>query len=262
MSLFTYQGLEYLDSNPAAEQTALVLHWGGASARVGLPFAHLLPDWRIIGPSLRGHGRNPPPTASAETCGHDVLDLLDHLGDAHIARLYAYSLGGYVATRLFGQLDIAQAALLAGGVVPLAVAMPDVFDDPATEQPETAAWLAEQRARLDMPGKRPDDAETEWAMMYAAYEDIFDLSRPRLTFRLSPEAMRPALASVWREDYFARPVATPKRLLFWNGNDPVACRPYVEQFTCHPGCHAIALDFDPFDVRLGVVARVISLLDT
>ncbi|HEV2459669.1 MAG TPA: hypothetical protein VGS80_15035 [Ktedonobacterales bacterium] len=167
----------------------------------------------------------------------------------------------YVATQLFGQLEIAQAALLAGGVVPLAVALPDVFDEPATEQPETEAWLAEQRAQLDIPSKRPDDAETEWAMMYAAYEDIFDLSQPCLTFRLGPEAMRPALTSVWQDDYFAQPAPTPKRLLFWNGNDPVACRPYIEQFTRHPGCHAITLDFDPFDVRLDVVARVISLLD-
>jgi pimeloyl-ACP methyl ester carboxylesterase len=261
MPFFTYQGLEYLDSNPTAGQTMLVLHWGGASARVGLPFAHLLPDWRIIAPSLRGHGRNPPPTASAQICARDVLDVLAHLSVTQVARLYAYSLGGYIATRLFGQLDVAQGALLAGGVVPLGVALPNVFDESATEQPETASWLAEQRAQLDASGKRPSDAETEWAMMYAAYEDIFDLSRPRLTFRLSPEAMRPTLTSVWHDDYFARPAPTPTRLLFWNGNHPVACRPYVEQFTRHPGCHEITLDFDPFDVRLDVVARAISLLD-
>ncbi|GEM_PF-3802120 len=84
MELASYHGLEYLDANPTAEQVTLVLHRGGSSGRVGLPFAQLLPDWRMIAPSLRGHGRNPLPTASADVCGQDVRARLDHLGVAQL----------------------------------------------------------------------------------------------------------------------------------------------------------------------------------
>lgn len=256
----TYGGLEYLEVNPSAERVALVLHWGAASGRVGLPFAELLPGWRVIAPSLRGHGRNPQPAVPVDISGEDVAELLAHLGVARLDRLYAYSLGAYVATRLFGRVKIAQSVLFAGGVVPLGVAIPDVFDAPASEPDETAAWLAAERAKLPTAGRAAGAVEREWEMMSAIYEDIFDLSQPRLTFRLTPETLRPAIESVWHDDYFAAPAALPERLLFWNGNDPDACRPYTEQFARHPGCHEITLDFDPFDVRWETVRKVIALL--
>ncbi len=258
----THNGLEYLEVHPSAERVALVLHWGGASGRVGLPFAELLPDWRVIAPSLRGHGRNPLPTAPVDVCGEDVADLLAHLGIAHLDRVYAYSLGAYAATRLFGHVEVDQAVLLAGGVVPLGVAIPDVFDAPTSQADETQAWLAQERAKLATPGRAADDIAREWEMMRAIYQDIFDLSQPRLTFRLAPEVMRPAIESVWQDDYFAAPVALPRRLLFWNGNDPGACRPYIERFARHEGCSEITLDFDPFDVRWETIRRVIALLET
>lgn len=265
MMLATHNGMEYLDTNPTAKRVALLLHWGGASARVAVPFAHLLPDWRVIAPSLRGHGRNPLPTASADVCGQDVLDLLHHLGIKRLDRLYAYSVGGYVATRLFGHVGIARGVLLAGGVVPFGVALPAVFDEPETAQPETVAWLAEQRASLaslESADEAPYDHETEWATMLAAYEDILDCSQPHLTFRLSTEDMRPAIMSIWEDDYFARAEApTPHQLLFWNANDPTACQPYIERFERHPGCREVTLDADPFDVRWSIVRRVIALLD-
>ncbi len=270
MSLPTYEGLEYLDANPGAERVALVLHWGGASARVGLPFAHLLPGWRVLAPSLRGHGRNPRPTAPADVCGADVCALLRHLGITRIDRLYAYSLGGYVATRLFGAVEIARGALLAGGVVPFRVAVPDALpaenetaEAEATGEavPETAAWLAGEHDRLETLGRPAEEVEREWAMVRAVIEDILDLSAPRLTFRLGTAAMRPALESIWNDDYFAAPnVALPERLLFWNGNDPVKCRPYIERFSRHPSCREVTLDVDPFDASWAVVARVIALL--
>jgi hypothetical protein len=76
-----YGGLEYLEVNPEAERVALVLHWGGASGRVGLPFAALLPGWRVIAPSLRGHGRKPLPAVPVDVSGQDVAKLLAHLGN-------------------------------------------------------------------------------------------------------------------------------------------------------------------------------------
>jgi pimeloyl-ACP methyl ester carboxylesterase len=249
--------------NPEAERVALVLHWGGASGRVGLPFAELLPGWRVIAPSLRGHGRKPLPAVPADVSGQDVAKLLAHLGIARLDRLYAYSLGAYVATRLFSWVEIAQAVLLAGGIVPLGVAIPDVFDASAAEPDETSAsaWLTAERAKLATVDRVVGDIGREWEMMSDIYEDIFDLSQLRLTFRLPPQMMRPAIESVWHDNYFAAPIALPERLLFWNGNDPDACRPYIEQFTRHPGCREITLDFDPFDVRWEIVRRVIALLE-
>jgi pimeloyl-ACP methyl ester carboxylesterase len=262
MQLAVYKQLEYLDANPTAARVILVLHWGGASAQVGVPFAYLLSGWRVIAPSLRGHGRNPLPTASADLCGQDVLDLLDHLGITRVDRLYAYSVGGYVATRLFGQIPVVRGVLLAGGVVPFGIAMPEVFAEPETDQEETAPWLADQRASLTAADGPPQDLETEWATMLAAYEDIFDCSRPTLTHRLTPQVLRPLIESIWDDDYFARARAPiPSQLLFWNGNDPVACRPYIERFERHPGCQEVTLDMDPFDVRWSTVRPVIALLD-
>ncbi len=271
--LTIFDGLEYLDANPAGERHALVLHWGGASARLGLPFAHLLPAWRIVAPSLRGHGRNPPPTASADLCGQDVLRLLRHLGITHFDRLYAYSLGAYVATRLFADVEIADAVLIGGGVVPFGVAMPDVFAPEAGEAPETRPWLAAYRAELDAPGRAPEEVAGEWEMVYAVLEDCLDLAQPRLTLRLGAEAMRPAIESIWHDDYFAAPAeggmsavspqppALPQRLQFVNTNDPVTCWPYIARFSQHPGCAEAMLDVDPFDPRWSVVARVIGLLE-
>ena len=263
-SSVSFEGLEYLDANPTAERVALVLHWGGASARLGLPFAHLLPAWRVVAPSLRGHGRNPPPTVAVDVSSQDVLALLRHLGLTHVDRLYAYSVGAYVATRLFAAIPITAAALIGGGVVPFGVAVPDALDPPvadAEEGPETGPWLAGRRAALETPGRASAEVETEWAMVSAMLADILDLTQPRLTFRLGAEAMRPVVESIWRDDYFAAPaVALPQRLRFWNANDPVACRAYIERFERHPGCAEVALDIDPWDARWSVVARVIALL--
>jgi pimeloyl-ACP methyl ester carboxylesterase len=236
-------------------------HWGGASARLGLPFAHLLPAWRVIAPSLRGHGRNPPPVAAANRCGQDVLRLLRHLGVRHIDRLYAYSLGAYVATRLFVGVEIANAVLVGGGVVPFGVAMPDAFAPPSAESPETEPWLGAVRAAVEVLGRASEEVAREWAMVYAILDDILDLSQPRLTFRLDTEAMRPAIESIWHNDYFAAPPALPHCLRFVNTNDPLACHPYVERFTQHPGCAEVALDEDPFDPRWSVVRRVIEVLE-
>jgi hypothetical protein len=102
---------------------------------------------------------------------------------------------------------------------------------------------------------------TIWAAVFAVYEDVFDLSRPYLTLRVTTEDMRPAIRSVWEDDYFAQVNApTPRQLLFWNGNDPTACNPYIEQFERHLGCREVALDVDPFDVRWSTVPRVMALL--
>ena len=238
-----------------------MLHWGGASARLGLPFAHLLPGWRVLAPSLRGHGRSPPPVAAADVCGQDVLRLLRHLGVTRLDRLYAYSLGAYVATRLFARVEIAGGVLLGGGVVPFSVAMPDALASEPGDWPETDPWLAAYRAKLETPGRAPEEVTREWAMVAAVLGDILDLRQPRLTLRLDAEAMRPAIESIWHDDYFAPPAALPGRLLFVNTNDPVACRPYIERFEQHPGCAEVALDVDPFDPRWSVVGQVIALLE-
>jgi pimeloyl-ACP methyl ester carboxylesterase len=263
--LKSYHDLEYLDTAAATGSpdapVALILHWGGASGRIGLPFARLLPGWRIVAPSLRGHGQNRFPTASVEVCAHDVLDLLRQLDLERIDRLYAYSLGAYVATRLFDNVEIGEAVLLAGGVVPFGVAWPTLFDEADPEQPETLVWLREQRASLELPGRGAADIQEEWEMVLIVLADILDLSQQRLTLRVSKEELRPALASIWCDDYFATPGRLPQRLLFWNGNDPVVCQPYIEQFMRHLCCREAILTSDPFDVRLSHVAQVIALLD-
>ena len=254
--------VEYLDANPDAPRIALVMHWGGASGRLGLPFAHLLPDWRIIAPSLRGHGHTTLPVADVETCAADVLALLDHLGVRHIDRLYAYSLGAYTATRLFGSVEIAEGVLISGGVVPFGVCFPHLFDEPELERPETQAWLDEQRASITSPARSAEDIEAEWRMMLAVLDDIVDLTQPRLTPCLHAAALRPAIESIWSDDYFAAPKALPSRLFFVNTNDPAACCPYVERFTSLPGCREATLPVDPFDVCWETVRQVIALLST
>ncbi len=260
-TLGRFGDIEYLDANQHAQRVALVMHWGGASGRLGLPFAHLLPDWRIIAPSLRGHGHTTLPAADVETCAADVLALLAHLGVRHIDRLYAYSLGAYTATRLFGNVEIADGALISGGVVPFGICFPNVFEEPEPEQPETQAWLDEQRASIDTSARSPEDIEAEWRMMLSMLDDIADLTQPRLTFRHGVDALRPTIESIWNDDYFAAPKPLPSRLLFVNTNDPDACRPYVERFTSLPGCREATLPVDPFDLRWDTVRQVIALLE-
>lgn len=114
--------------------------------------------------------------------------LLDHLGVTRLDRLYAYSVGGYVATRVFGHLPIVRAALFAGGVVPIKIALPDMYQESTEEQPETVRWLTEEHANLATPGRAPDEIEREWAMTLTVYEDIFDLTQPRLTSRRRADA--------------------------------------------------------------------------
>ena len=259
--LSTFDGLEYLDTDPLGERVALVVHWGGGSARLGLPFAHLLPGWRVLAPSLRGHGRNPLPVVAADVCGQDVQRLLRYLGVTRLDRLYAYSLGAYVATRLFARVQIAQGVLLGGGVVPFSVAMPDVLAPEPDEAPETGPWLAAYRAQLETPGRAPEEVAREWAMVAAVLGDILDLRQSRLTLRLDAEAMRPAIESIWYDDYFAAPTTLPDRLFCVNTNDPFACRPYLDRFEQHPGCAEVALAVDPFDPRWSVVGQVIALLE-
>lgn len=261
-TLSRHGGIEYLDANSDAPHIALVLHWGGASGRLGLPFAHLLQDWRIIAPSLRGHGHTSLSAAGVETCATDVLALLEHLGVRNIDRLYAYSLGAYTATHLFGNVEIAQGVLISGGVVPFGVCFPRLFDDPEPDQPETQSWLDEQRANIESPGRTPEDIADEWRMTLAVLDDIVDLTQPRLTPRLSAAALRPAIESIWNADYFATPRLLPSRLLFVNTNDADTCRPYVERFTSLPGCREATLPVDPFDVRWDPVRQVIALLST
>lgn len=261
MDLDTFDGLEYLDANSASPHIALVLHWGGASGRLGLPFARLLPEWRVIAPSLRGHGHNPPPTASADTCAEDVARLLDHLNIHSIERMYAYSFGAYVSTRLFGSVAFDQVALISGGVVPFGTLFPDIFTTAEESGVETARWLAEQRELIERPGRDRSDIEAEWEMMSAIYEDILDLSQPRLTLRLDVEAMRPALTSILRDTPFDSANRLPARTVFCNTNDPDRSRPYVERFLRCRGCELATLSVDPFDVRWDVVRKVIHLLE-
>lgn len=262
METFTHFGdIEYLDANLDASRVALVMHWGGASGRLGLPFAHLLPGWRIIAPSLRGHGHTTLPAADVETCAADVLVLLDHLGVCHIDRLYAYSLGAYTATHLFGKVEIAEGVLISGGVVPFGVCFPHVFEEQEPEQPETQAWLDEQRTSIESSARSPEDIEAEWRMMLLILDDIADLTQPRLTFRHSVDALRPTIESIWNADYFAAPKTLPSRLLFVNTNGPDACHPYVERFASLPGCREATMPVDPFDVRSDTVWQVIALLE-
>lgn len=66
----------------------------------------------MVAPSLRGG-----------PYGQDVAELLEHLGIAQVERLYAYSVGASVATRLFGRIGIERGVLLAGGVAPFGTAL-------------------------------------------------------------------------------------------------------------------------------------------
>lgn len=261
MKRHMYDGLEYYESNSKARDIALVLHWGGASGRLGLPFAHLLPGWRVIAPSLPGHGRTRRPVVPIDTCAADVLALLARLSIAHIQRVYAYSLGAYAAIRLFDAITIDRCVLLAGGVVPPGIALPHIFEESADDAPETATWLADQRASIQSPGRSADETEREWRMILDVLDDIVDLSASHMIPRRSAESLRPAIESVWDDDSFAAPHRLPDQTLFWNGNDPVACAPYIERFARLPGCREVQFEGDPFDVRWDTVRRVIALLE-
>lgn len=261
MKRHVYDGLEYYESNAKARDIALVLHWGGASGRLGLPFAHLLPGWRVIAPSLPGHGRTRRPVAPIDTCAADILALLARLGITHIQRVYAYSLGAYAASRLFDAITIDRCALLAGGVVPIGIALPHVFAESADDAPETATWLTEVRSTVVTPGRQQRDAWKEWHMILTVLDDIVDFFKPRVSPRRSAGSLRPAIESVWDDDFFAAPHRLPDQTIFWNGNDPVACAPYVERFAHLPGCREVQFEGDPFDVRWDTVRRVIALLE-
>src|SRR5262249_60029425 len=66
----------------------------------------------------------PSPVAAADVCRQDVLWLLRRLGVTRLDRLYAYSVGAHVATRLFASVQIAEGVLLAGGGGPSSVPRP------------------------------------------------------------------------------------------------------------------------------------------
>lgn len=98
--------LEYATSGPQDAPPVLLLHGNGPNWRQFTPQLDSLADrWRVIAPSLRGHGRStlpPEPTRedlTVERLAADVLALLDHL-DGSLAHLVGNSLGGLVGLEL------------------------------------------------------------------------------------------------------------------------------------------------------------------
>ncbi len=98
--------LEYATSGPRDAPTVLLLHGNGPNWRQFTPQLDSLADrWRVIAPSLRGHGRSTLPheptreDLTVERLAADVLALLDHL-DVSLAHLVGNSLGGLVGLEL------------------------------------------------------------------------------------------------------------------------------------------------------------------
>ncbi len=94
--------LEYATSGPPDAPAVLLLHGNGPNWRQYEPQLDSLADrWRVIAPSLRGHGGSslpPEPTRqdlTVKRLADDVLALLDHL-DVQRTHLVGNSLGGLI----------------------------------------------------------------------------------------------------------------------------------------------------------------------
>ena len=98
--------LEVATSGPSGAPVVLLLHGNGPNWRQFEPqLASLADRWRVVAPSLRGHGASTLPSEptrtdlTVERLAADVLVLLDHL---HVERVHLVgnSLGGLVGLEL------------------------------------------------------------------------------------------------------------------------------------------------------------------
>jgi 3-oxoadipate enol-lactonase len=98
--------LEVAGAGPRDAPPVVFLHGNGPSCRQFAPqFATLTDRYRLIAPSLRGHGRSDMPNAptvedfTVARLAEDVLAVLDHL-EVERAHLVGNSLGGLVGFEL------------------------------------------------------------------------------------------------------------------------------------------------------------------